>query len=458
MRNKAYCLVLWMLLMLLATTLLGDPDVVITQVTIPTTLPSTQPVVGMQTTVPTFQTEPVPVPTEPALPMISVEPEWAQFPPFDIDFELLSAFRTSSGFFSQDGFELRLQQNLLPLAAIGTLFSLSGATPTLLNFGADIEKVLSGDVNLSAIANSDFHFGHTVDNFGIGVFMKSDVDSLLFLPEWVAQTIAGKIPPANDVYDFSGSVIDIHVSAGIFAALKFDYFQVAGEIGMYTPILTSHFNTTANLVSNGAVYAGTATVDGLLYSSADLGALDLFTIPHTLLTSGGWKADLSVLIGKEKTLAGFSVSNIPITAAKLNYIAPWDLNFEASSLSATPTMTTTEKLIWTPAAHTYRIKTVIAGFVNVPFSEVGFFQLHGKWRPLSGTDIGGMLNFFITDGFSLMGDFTYNTSGFYDYSVGLGFYGEKTRTNIDIGIGSRRFFDYATLTSPRISISSSASY
>jgi len=57
-----------------------------------------------------------------------------------------------------------------------------------------------------------------------------------------------------------------------------------------------------------------------------------------------------------------------------------------------------------------------------------------------------------------MGDFTYNTSGFYDYSVGLGFYGEKTRTNIDIGIGSRRFFDYATLTSPRISISSSASY
>jgi len=458
MRNKAYGLVLWTVLIFFATTLLADPDVVITQVTIPTNLPVTQPVVGTQTSIPTYQTAPVPVATEPVLPMISIEPGWSLYPSFDIDFELLSAFRTSSGFFSQDGFDLRLQQNLLPLSAIGTLFSLNGATPTLLSFGADIEKVLSGDINLSAIANSDFHFGHTADTFGIGLFMKSDVDSLLFLPEWMAQAIARKTPPANSAYDFSGSVIDIHVSAGLFAALKFDYFQVAGEIGMYTPILTSHFNTVSNLVSNGATYAGTVTVDGLLYSSADLGALDLFTIPHTLLTGGGWKADLSVLIGKEKTLAGFSVSNIPITAAKLNYIAPWDLNFEASSLSATPTMTTTEKLIWTPAAHTYRIKPIIAGFVNVPFSEVGFFQLHGKWRPLSGTDLGGMLNFFVTDGFSLMGDFTYNTSGFYYYSVGMGFYGDKTRTNIDIGIGSRLFFDYATLTSPRISINSSASY
>ncbi len=69
-----------------------------------------------------------------------------------------------------------------------------------------------------------------------------------------------------------------------------------------------------------------------------------------------------------------------------------------------------------------------------------------------------MLHFFITDGFSLMGDFTYNTTGFYYYSVGLGFYGSKTRTNVDIGIGSRLFFDYATLTSPRISVSSSANY
>ena len=458
MRKKAYYLVLWMLLVLFATTLLGDPDVVITQVTIPTTLPLSQPVVGTLTTAPTFQTEPVPVPNEPALPMISVEPEWAIFPPFDIDFELLTAFRTSNGFFSQDGFQLRIQQNLLPLSAIGTLFSLNGATPTLLKFGADIEKVLSGDVNLSAIGNTDFHFGHTVDHFGIGVFVKDDLDSRLFLPAWFAQTLAGKIPPANHAEDFSGSVIDVHLSAGVFAALKFDYFQVPGEIGMYTPVLTSHFNTGSNLVSNGTTYAGTATVTGQLYSSADLGALDLFTLPHALLTSGGWKADLSILIGKEKTLAGFSVSNIPITDAKLNFIAPWSLNYQASSGSATPTLTTTEALIWTPAEHTYRIKTTFAGFINVPMAEVGFFQLHGKWRPLSGTDIGGMLHFFITDGFSLMGDFTYNTTGFYYYSVGLGFYGSKTRTNVDIGIGSRLFFDYATLTSPRISVSSSANY
>jgi hypothetical protein len=438
----------------------ADPDVVVTQVTIPTVLPVTQVTFpATQSDMAIIQSDPIQVIPEATLPVIPVEPYWSVFPAFDIEFELLTTMRTAEGFFSEDAYEARIQQNMLPLSAIKTLYTISksGATPTFESLVADSGQVISGDAALSLIANTDFHAGFAVDNFVYGVYTKLDVDSLFVLPSWMFEAVNGGIPSGNSEYTFSGSILDINASAGLFAGLKLDLVQIAVEVGRYIPVITTNFNTNSVCVSNGVTYSGTTTVDGILYSSLNPGALGIFDVPTALINSGGWKGDISVLFGEEKTLAGISVSNIPFTSAQVNYIAPWDLNFYAAS-GATPTSNMTQNLTWTAASQTYRIRPVYAGFVNVPLGDSGYFQFHCKLRPFSGTDVGGMFTFFIGDGFSLLGDLTYNTTGFYYYSFGMGFYGEKSRFNIDIGVGSQNFFDYKTLTSPRISISSDFVY
>lgn len=454
MNSKSHFRVfLFLGVVLLAVLSFGEPQIVVTQITIPTT----------QTF---FQPEPLPeplpeIPITYPLPMITAEPDWAVFPNFDLDFNVLNAIRKSSGFFIEDGTQFRIQQNLIPISAFKKMYDLvsSGATITFTALSEDIRKVLSDEVNLSLIEDGEMHFGYAFDRVALGLYGKTNTDSLVALPSWIFEYITQPTvyPPSYPASHSVNRVLDFNVSAGFFGTVKLDFLQFAAEVGMYTPIMTADFDQYYELITTPISLSGTATIEGQIYSG--MGDFSLTKLPSALL-SGGWKGDFSVIFGKEKTLAGFSVSNLPFTSAKLNYIAPWDLDgtfYDDLTVPATYSFHTTQKLNWVALGVplTYQIKPVYAGFVNIPFGEIGYFQFHGKWRTLAEMDVGGSLHFFFGEGFSIMGDLTYNTQEFYYYTLGLGFYNGQSRFNLDVGIGANQLFNFAALSSPRISISSS---
>ncbi len=381
--------------------------------------------------------------------------------PFNSENDLTKAVYDANSFTFGINSDLLIQQNLMALNALQKLYHTLEGTSTIdiSDYSSGIESVINGEVNLSLVDNSNLFLGIGFDNFIVGAFADLYIDSSMDLPAWPFEVIisGNEIGKEYEPFSSTDTVLDSSFSAGGFFGYKGDAFTVNLSVGMYGPVMYADMHRTFEFESSNTA-AATAVVSGTVYSGFDPKKIEFQDI-QDILKNGGWKVDAGFIYGSEYPIFGIDIKNIAITEAQYSKSG----QFEAEALfgfdtSETPPATYsadyTKEIQWIDATGTtYKLKPTITGYFNIPISETLWGQVHAQNKPVSGFSFGGGITAFLSDNFSLLLDYTRSAKGFNYLTTGFGFQMENGRFDINAGVGMKNF-DFNTLTSPRIGITS----
>ncbi|MEA1884209.1 MAG: hypothetical protein U9N62_06795 [Thermotogota bacterium] len=384
--------------------------------------------------------------------------------PFD-DFNNDNTFnygmQNAQTFFINAGADALSYQNMFPIADF--LEVMKSDTLDLAKYSDTVMgNIGEGDAKFNIFGRGLASFGLNITpTYTIGGYIDLKADSGFTIPNWIMEIVfKGNQLTQYPTYEEKGPVLDAMISAGGVLGMKTDWGMVSVGIGAYGPAMYATLDRYAEVHATPTA-AGTVSLDAKVYSAVDL---DFANFNLQELDYGGLlkgiKTDIGVVIGRYNPICGIAVRDIPITSAQLNYEANL-LDIEASFTSDPVNFSTNtnipDKIVFDKMSEPveYRAKPTISGFFNLPFSDTLSMVLHANTSGLSGTYIGGTLSTKLGMNLLVSADITGSFNGAMMYSAGLGFHSGFYKLKINAGVGTIKPFDFKTIGSPRLSVSTS---
>jgi|GEM_PF-6670710 len=374
---------------------------------------------------------------------------------FDPHLQLLQDMSLSGLFFLSLNGDFLFEQNLQNVQGASNAYKMlkSGVDFSLGALKSTALATFSDPIRINPLAKGAGALGFRWNDFSLALFSDMAADANATFPSWPFEmifhdTLPDEVPALQTD---SGVLFQSMASAGISGGYHGDWFSLNAHVETYTPILVIEGERVYQYDETSG--EGTMTWDTTLYSAFQLWPFSWGAVPGTLFFDGV-KAGAEVILGKGFPWVGFSVKDIAILPAQLQYQANWTLD---GAFDTTPTSTWTVLGSGTPAwtqlatPVEWRPKPSFAGFVNIPVASFFTAQLHGSQSPLSGWDAGGMAQFHVGT-FDLFADMTVRNLSFYLYTVGFGVNLPFGRVHLSAGVGSSALFQFNSLSAPRLNL------